>query len=73
MKDQADENIKGLFYEIEHAEWKGYPTKISIWAYDLMVSNIVRSKYIFVEKNKIQILFFNYIFGLWMFERGNIS
>ena len=30
----------------------------------LMVNNIVRSKYIFVENNKIKILFSNYIFGL---------
>ena len=29
-----------------------------------MVNNIVRSKYIFVENNKIEILFSNYIFGL---------
>ena len=29
-----------------------------------MVNNIVRSKYIFVESNKIEILFSNYIFGL---------
>ena len=38
--------------ELNMLKWKGYPTKISIWAYDLMVNNIVRSKYIFVEKNK---------------------
>ena len=38
--------------------------KISMWAYNLMVNNIVRSKYIFVENNKIEILFSNYIFGL---------
>ena len=30
----------------------------------LMVNNIVRSKYIFVENNKIKTLFSNYIFGL---------
>ena len=30
----------------------------------LMVNNIVRSKYIFVENNKIKALFSNYIFGL---------
>ena len=29
-----------------------------------MVNNIVRSKYIFVENNKIEILFSNYISGL---------
>ena len=29
-----------------------------------MVNNIVRSKYIFVKNNKIEILFSNYIFGL---------
>ena len=28
-----------------------------------MVNKIVRSKYIFVENNKIEILFSNYIFG----------
>ena len=38
--------------------------KISMWAYNLMVNNIVRSKYIFVENNKIEILFSNYIFAL---------
>ena len=35
-----------------------------MWAYNLMVNNIVRGKYIFVENNKIEILFSNYIFGL---------
>ena len=30
----------------------------------LMVNNIVRSKYIFVENNKITILFSDYILGL---------
>ena len=34
-----------------------------MWAHNLMVSSIVRSKYIFVENNKIEILFLNYIFG----------
>ena len=29
-----------------------------------MVNKIVRSKYIFVENNKIEILFSNYIFGV---------
>ena len=29
-----------------------------------MVNNIIKSNYIFVENNKIEILFFNYIFGL---------
>ena len=29
-----------------------------------MVNNIVRSKYVFVKNNKIQILFSNYILGL---------
>ena len=38
--------------------------KISVWAYNLMVNNIVRSKYIFVENNKIETLFSNYILGL---------
>ena len=38
--------------------------KISMWAYKLMVNNIVRSKYIFVENNKIEKLFSKYIFGL---------
>ena len=32
-----------------------------------LVNNIVRSKYIFVENNKIEILFSNYIFGLTYF------
>ena len=39
--------------------------KTSMWAYNLMVNNIVRSKYIFVENNKIEILFSNYIFRLF--------
>ena len=34
-----------------------------MWAYNLMVNSIVRSKYIFVESNKIEIMFLNYIFG----------
>ena len=38
--------------------------KISMWTYKLMVNNIVRSKYIFVENNKIEKLFSKYIFGL---------
>ena len=29
-----------------------------------MVNNIIRSKHIFVDNNKIEILFSNYIFGL---------
>ena len=33
-------------------------------AYNLMVNNIVRSKYNLVENNKIEILFYNYIFEL---------
>ena len=33
--------------------------KISMWAYNLMVNNIVRSKYIFVENNKLEKLFSN--------------
>ena len=43
-----------------------------MWAYNLMVNNIVRSKYIFEENNKIEILFSNYIFGLTFqsFEDG---
>ena len=35
-----------------------------MWAYNLMVNNIVISKYIFVENNKNEILFSHYIFGL---------
>ena len=35
-----------------------------MWAYNLMANNIVRSKYFFVENDKIEILFSNYIFGL---------
>ena len=35
-----------------------------MWAYNLMINNIERSKYIFVENNKIEILFSNYKFGL---------
>ena len=35
-----------------------------MWTYNLIVNNIVRSKYIFLENNKIEILFSNYIFGL---------
>ena len=35
-----------------------------MWAYNLMVENIVRSKYIIAENNKIEILFSNYMFGL---------
>ena len=35
--------------------------KIPMWAYNLMVNNIVRGKYIFVE-NKIEIVFSNNIF-----------
>ena len=35
-----------------------------MWAYNLMVNNIVRSKYIFVENNKIEIVFSSNIFGL---------
>ena len=38
--------------------------KMSMWVYNLTVNNIVRSKYIFVENNKIEILFSNYIFEL---------
>ena len=33
--------------------------KISMWAYKLMVNNIVRSKYIFVENNKLKNYFLN--------------
>ena len=33
-------------------------------AYSLMVNNVVRSKYIFVENNKIEILFSHHLFGL---------
>ena len=35
-----------------------------MWAYNFMVNNIARSKYIFVENNKVEILFSNDIFGL---------
>ena len=35
-----------------------------MWAYNLIVNNIVRSKYIFVENDKIEMLFSNYILGL---------
>ena len=45
--------------------------KISMRAYNLMVNNIVRNKYIFVENNKIETSFSNYIFGL-TFQSPNI-
>ena len=45
--------------------------KISMWAYNLMVNNIIRNKCIFVENNKIEISFSNYIFGL-TFQSPNI-
>ena len=45
--------------------------KISMWAYNLMVYNIIRNRYIFVENNKIEISFSNYIFGL-TFQSPNI-
>ena len=35
-----------------------------MWVYNLVVNNIVRNKYIFVENNKVETLFCNYIFGL---------
>ena len=35
-----------------------------MWVYNLTVSNIVWSRYIFVENNKIEILFCIYIFEL---------
>ena len=35
-----------------------------MWVYNLVVNNIVRKKYIFVENNKVETLFCNYIFGL---------
>ena len=38
--------------------------KALMWTYSLMVDNIARNKYIFVENNKIEILFSNHIFGL---------
>ena len=38
--------------------------KILIWAYNLMVNNTIRRKYIFVENNKIELLFSKYTFGL---------
>ena len=42
-----------------------------MWAYNLVVNNIVRSKYIFVENNKIEILFSNYIFSVIFHLPGN--
>ena len=45
--------------------------KISMWAYNLMVNNIIRNKCIFVENDKIEISFSNYIFGL-TFQSPNI-
>ena len=36
-----------------------------MWAYNLMVNNIVRSEYIFVENNKIEILFSNICMDLF--------
>ena len=47
-----------------YSAYIGINLKISMWAYNLMGKNIVRSKYIFVENNKIEILFSNYFFGL---------
>ena len=41
-----------------------------MWVYNLVVNNIVRNKYIFVENNDIGTLFCNYIFGL-TFQDGN--
>ena len=35
-----------------------------MWEYNLMVNNIVRSKCIFVENNKTEMLLSNYISGL---------
>ena len=43
---------------------RNYIIQISVWGYNVMVNNIIKSNYIFVENNKIEILFFNYIFGL---------
>ena len=37
---------------------------IPMWAYNLMVNSIVRTKYIFVENDKIEILFSNCMFWL---------
>ena len=45
--------------------------KISMRAYNLMVNNIIRNKYIFVENNKIEISISSYIFGL-TFQSPNI-
>ena len=42
-----------------------------MWAYNLMVNNIARSKYTFFENNKIEI-FSNYIFRL-IFERPSLK
>ena len=35
-----------------------------MWAYNLMINNIARSKHIFMENNENEKLFSNYIFGL---------
>ena len=43
-----------------------------MWAYNLMVNNIARSKYTFLENNKIEILFSNYIFRL-IFEKPSLK
>ena len=43
-----------------------------MWAYNLIVNNIVRSKYTFLENNKIEILFSKYIFRL-TFERPSLK
>ena len=42
-----------------------------MWAYNLMVNNIARSKYTFLENNKTEI-FSNYIFRL-IFERPSLK
>ena len=33
-----------------------------MWAYNILANKIARSKCIFVENNKIEIFFFNYMF-----------
>ena len=46
-----------------------------MWAYNLMVNNIVRSKYIFVENDKIEILFSNYfaLFNFFIFHKNVLA
>ena len=46
--------------------------KISLWAYNLIVNTFIRSKHIFLENNKIETLFSNYIFGV-TFQRWTLE